>query len=110
MKVLVLGSGVIGTSVEIDGLPSKATVRARIACRSTTAGSISSATNATQGATKYGDANLGSSVQNQKNIGINASPAPAGAGTPVRKPADLCGWWLSSNSCAATAPADAKTR
>ena len=32
----------------------------------------------------------------QKNIGIRARPAPAGAGTPVRNPADLCGWWLSS--------------
>ena len=28
--------------------------------------------------------------------GSSSSPAPAGAGTPVRKPADLCGWSATS--------------
>src|SRR3546814_15077767 len=44
-----------------------------------------------QGATTDHARNSGSPGTSQRWCGKKASPAPAGAGTPVRKPADLCG-------------------
>src|SRR4051812_45214769 len=41
--------------------------------------------------TTYQAWNQSLSVTSQRKIGTKASPAPAGAGTPVLKPADLCG-------------------
>src|SRR6185312_13369862 len=52
---------------------------------------ISSATNNTQGITTYQARNQPIPLTSQKKTGTKASPAPAGAGTPVLNPADLCG-------------------
>lgn len=41
--------------------------------------------------TAMGLANSGTPLAIHRYIGRNASPAPIGAGTPVRKPASLCG-------------------
>src|SRR5579875_829150 len=57
---------------------------------------IISATKAIHGATSHGERNQSSPLQNQQYIGSIASNAPAGAGTPVRKPADLCGCSVTS--------------
>src|SRR4051794_20264037 len=54
---------------------------------------IRNAEKADQGATKRGSFSQGqcSPLASQSMIGSNITPAPAGAGTPVRKPADLWG-------------------
>src|SRR6185312_8593953 len=52
---------------------------------------ISSATNRTHGITTYQAWNQPLPVTSHKKIGMKARPAPAGAGTPVLNPADLCG-------------------
>ena len=52
---------------------------------------ISRAMNSVQAMTSSHRRNVSSPVISHRKIGTKARPAPAGAGTPVLKPADLCG-------------------
>src|SRR3546814_18896086 len=54
-------------------------------------GIMRNAVKAAQGATTDHSRKICSPVTSHRYMGMKAMPAPAGAGTPVRKPADLCG-------------------